>query len=138
MTAGERLIQQGFEQARKELFEQGRREGECRALLLWLRQRFGSQVDEDVERRVEMAPSEVIGTWVDRIFSAATLSDLMGVRPGRQEIERGMLLRLLRKRFGSQVDGKVERCVQAASDQQFATWEDRIFFAATLAEIMAT
>ncbi len=67
MTAGERLIQQGE--------ERGIQEGE-RSLLL-LRQRFGSQVDSDTERRLASATAEQIGTWAERVLSAASRAELL-------------------------------------------------------------
>jgi hypothetical protein len=70
MTAGERLIQQGE--------QRGIQRGERAALLRLLKQRFGSQVDADIERRVEAAASEEIATWLDRVLSAATLAEVLG------------------------------------------------------------
>jgi hypothetical protein len=53
------------------------------------------------------------------------------------ERERKLLLRLLRRRFGNQVDGGTERRVEAASAEQIEVWIDRVLFAATLAELLA-
>jgi predicted transposase YdaD len=64
-----------------------------------------------------------------------------GIQEGRQqgilEGERRLLLRLLRVRFGDQVDGDPARRVSSASHQQIELWEDRILSGGTLAEIFA-
>jgi hypothetical protein len=46
-------------------------------LLGLLRQRFGDEVDAQVERRVASAPVEQIETWTTRVLSAATLAELL-------------------------------------------------------------
>jgi hypothetical protein len=69
MTAGERLIQQGE--------ERGLQKGERALLLRLLRKRFGNQVDDATERRVEAASSEQIAIWAERVLSAATLAELL-------------------------------------------------------------
>lgn len=56
---------------------------------------------------------------------------------GREQGERGALLRLLRKRFGAQVNDDTERRVAAAPPEQIALWLDRVLSAATLAELLA-
>jgi hypothetical protein len=53
------------------------------------------------------------------------------------ERERKLLLRLLRQRFGDQVDGDTERHVEAASAKQVEAWLDRVLSATTLAELLA-
>ena len=73
MTAGERLIQQGEERG----IQKGIQQGERAVLLRLLRQRFGSQVDTDTERRLAMATTEQLATWVERVLSAATLTELL-------------------------------------------------------------
>jgi hypothetical protein len=42
-----------------------------------LRKRFGSQVDREVEGRVEAASTDQIAVWTERVLSAATLAELM-------------------------------------------------------------
>lgn len=54
-----------------------------------------------------------------------------------QQGERGLLLRLLRKRFGAQVNDDTERRVAAASPEQIGLWAERVLSAATLAELLA-
>jgi len=68
MTAGERLIQQG--EAR------GIQQGERALLLRLLRKRFGNEVDDDTERRVDAASTDQIAIWAERMWSAATLAEL--------------------------------------------------------------
>jgi putative YhgA-like transposase len=76
VTAGQLLIDQGFQEG----FQQGERagfqQGERATLLLLLRHRFGNQVDKHVEERVATASIERIETWTIRMLSAATLADL--------------------------------------------------------------
>lgn len=73
MTVGERLIQQG--EARG--LQQGIQQGEKAILLRMLRNRFGNQVDETVERRVEAASPETVVAWADRVISAPALAELL-------------------------------------------------------------
>lgn len=60
-----------------------------------------------------------------------------GIQQGIQEGERGLLLRLLRRRFGNQVDAEIERRIATASAEQIATWADRVLSPATLSEVLA-
>jgi hypothetical protein len=67
-----------------------------------------------------------------------------GVKQGFQEglelgveRERRLLLRLLRRRFGAEVDGETERRVAAASAERIEVWAERELSAATLAEVLA-
>jgi hypothetical protein len=78
MTAGERLIQQGEERGLQQGEERGIQKGERGMLLRQLRKRFGSQVDADVEQRVEAASAAQIAIWADRVLSEATLAEIMG------------------------------------------------------------
>jgi hypothetical protein len=48
-----------------------------------------------------------------------------------------VLLRLLRQRFGAQVDAPVEQRIMTASVEQIETWSMRVLSAATLAELFA-
>jgi hypothetical protein len=77
MTAGERLIQQGEERGIQKGIQQGIEQGERAVLLRLLRQRFGSQVDTDTERRLATATTDQLATWVERVLSAATLTELL-------------------------------------------------------------
>ena len=77
MTAGERLIQQGEERGMQKGIQQGVQQGERAVLLRLLRQRFGNQVDSDIEGRLATASPQQIATWVERVLSAATLTELL-------------------------------------------------------------
>lgn len=59
------------------------------------------------------------------------------IQEGFMQGERAALLRLLRHRFGDQVDTIVEQRVAAASTEQIETWTVRVLTAATLAELFA-
>jgi trans-2-enoyl-CoA reductase len=48
-----------------------------------------------------------------------------------------VLLRLLRRRFGAEVDGEIERRVAVAPGEQIEVWAERVLSAATLAELLA-
>jgi predicted transposase/invertase (TIGR01784 family) len=60
-----------------------------------------------------------------------------GVKQGFQQGERAALLRLLRHRFGDQVDNHVEERVATASIERVETWTVRVLSAATLADLFA-
>ena len=53
------------------------------------------------------------------------------------ERERKLLLRLLRRRFGAEVDGEIERRVEIASVEQVEVWAERVLSAAALTELLA-
>ena len=59
-----------------------------------------------------------------------------GIEQGRQRFQE-VLLRLLRQRFGDEVDAGIERRVASASFDQIETWTGRVLSAATLAELLA-
>ena len=73
----------------------------------------------------------------DTIMTAGQRLIQQGEERGIQKGERALLLRLLRKRFGSQVDADTERCLSTASTEQIATWAERVLSAATLTELLA-
>jgi len=58
-------------------------------------------------------------------------------REAIQEGERKLLVRQLRRRFGAEVDGEVERRVAAAPAEQIEIWAERVLSALTLAELLA-
>ncbi|HMA03325.1 MAG TPA: Rpn family recombination-promoting nuclease/putative transposase [Gemmatimonadaceae bacterium] len=68
VTAGQQLIEQGRKQGIEQGFQQ--------MLLRLLRQRFGDQVDTQVEQRIVTASVEQIETWSRRVLSAPTLAEL--------------------------------------------------------------
>ena len=72
VTTGQQLIEQGREQG----IQQGIQQGSQRVLLPLLRQRFGDEVDSQVEQRIAGASVEQIDTWTTRLLSAATLAEI--------------------------------------------------------------
>jgi hypothetical protein len=63
-----------------------------------------------------------------------------GLQQGLQQSvdrEQKLLLRMLRQRFGDQVDGATEQRVAAASADQIELWIERVPSAATLAQLLA-
>jgi len=60
-----------------------------------------------------------------------------GIYEGLEQGERRILLRQLRRRFGSQVDGEAERRLEGASAEQIEVWAERVLSVATLAELLA-
>ena len=58
-------------------------------------------------------------------------------REAMKEGKRELLLRLLRRRFGAEVDGETERRVAAAPAEQVEVWAVRVLSASTLAELLA-
>jgi len=64
-----------------------------------------------------------------------------GRQEGRQEGmelgERKLLLRQLRRRFGAEIDGEIERRVAAAPAERVEVWAERVLSAGTLAELLA-
>ena len=69
-------LQQGLQQGIQQERQQGRQRFQ-ELLLRLLRQRFGDEVDANVELRVATASVEQIETWTDRVLSAATLAELL-------------------------------------------------------------
>jgi hypothetical protein len=61
----------------QQLFEQGRKQGIQQMLLRQLGQRFGAEVDPQVEQRITTASVEQIEIWSGRVLTAATLGDLL-------------------------------------------------------------
>jgi predicted transposase YdaD len=59
-----------------------------------------------------------------------------GIHQGIQQATQGVLLRLLRQRFGDAAHGEVEQRIAAASIEQLQTWTDRVLSAATLADVL--
>ena len=63
--------------AAQQYIEQGRKEGKSIMLLGLVRQRFGDAVNNQIENRIETASITQLDTWTTRIFSAATLTELL-------------------------------------------------------------
>lgn len=88
VTIAQQLIEQGYRQG----FEQGYRQGveqEYRqgveqgveqairhVLLRLLQQRFGAEVDQRIEKRIDTASREQLEVWVMRVLSAPDLADV--------------------------------------------------------------
>jgi flagellar biosynthesis/type III secretory pathway protein FliH len=60
-----------------------------------------------------------------------------GVKQGLEQGERKVLLRQLRRRFGAEVDGEIERRVATVAVEQIEVWAERVLSAATLTELLA-
>lgn len=59
------------------------------------------------------------------------------IEQGRQQGIQGVLLRLLRQRFGDAVDAQVEQRIATASLEQVEVWTGRVLSASTLAAVIA-
>jgi hypothetical protein len=77
-----------------------------------------------------MNTQDIVETW-----RRAAIEE--GVQQGLEQGERKVLLRLLRRRFGAEVDSEIERRVAAAPAEQLEVWTERVLSAATLAELLA-
>ena len=73
-----------------------------------------------------MATQDIVETWRQE-----------AIQEGVEQGERKLLLRLLRRRFGPQVDGEVARRLEAASTAQIEAWTECVLSAATIAELLA-
>jgi predicted transposase/invertase (TIGR01784 family) len=93
MTAGERLIEQGVQQGIQQGIQQGVQQG------------IQQGVQQGIQQRVQR--------------------------------ERTILLRLLKQRFGDEVNGEIEGRVAAASVEQIDRWAERETSATTLAHVFA-
>ena len=78
------------------------------------------------DREFLMDTQDIVETWRRE-----------AIQEGLEHGERNVLLRQLRRRFGAEVDGEVERRVAAASPEQVEVWTDRVLSAVTLAELLA-
>jgi hypothetical protein len=78
------------------------------------------QTSEDQE--FLMNTQDIVETWRREAF---------------QDGERTVLLRLLRRRFGVQINSEIERRVAGAPAEQVEVWTDRVLSAATLTELLA-
>jgi hypothetical protein len=81
-----------------------------------------------------MNTQEIVETWHRKTFEEGREE---GLQQGLEQGERKVLLRQLRRRFGAQVDGEIERRVAAAPGEQIEIWAERVLSAATLAELLA-
>jgi hypothetical protein len=80
-----------------------------------------------------MVTHDIVETWRREAIQEGVQQGLeLGV-----ERERNLLLRLLRRRFGAEVDGEIERRVATAPAEQVEVWAERVLSAPTLAELLA-
>lgn len=86
------------------------------------------QTSEDQE--FLMDTQEIVESWRQEAIQ-------QGLEQGVKQGECKLLLRVLRRRFGAQVDGEIERRVATASPEQIEVWAERVLSAATLAELLA-
>ena len=81
-----------------------------------------------------MDTQEIVELWRQEAVQEGVQQ---GLEQGVQRGERKPLLRMLRRRFGAEVDGEIERRVATASAEQIEVWAERVLSAATLAELLA-
>lgn len=91
-------------------------------------------VNHRVEQRAleELLERELGSKAKDTTMGLLEKSRLQGRQQGFQEL----LMRLLRQRFGGEVDAGVEQRVTGASVEQIEVWSSRVLSAGTLAEVM--
>jgi len=98
------------------------------------------QTSEDQE--FLMNTQDIVETWRREAIQEGVEQGVkqgleQGVKQGLEQGERKVLLRQLRRRFGAEVDGEIERRVAAAPAEQIEIWAERVLSAVTLAEILA-
>jgi hypothetical protein len=71
----------------------------------------------------------------DAIMTAGQQLIEQGIEQGRQQGAQGVLLRMLRRRFGVEVDAHIEQRIAAASVERIEAWSERVLSATTLAEL---
>jgi hypothetical protein len=76
-----------------------------------------------------MNTQDIVETWRREAIQE-------GLQQGLER-ERKLLLRLLRRRFGAEVDSETERRVAMAPAEQVEVWAERVLSAATLTELLA-
>ena len=77
-----------------------------------------------------MNTEDIVETWRQEAIHE-------GVKQGVEQGERKVLLLLLRRRFGRQVNTEIERRITAAPAAQIEVWIDRVLSADSLAELLA-
>jgi len=97
------------------------------------------EVNDHVQREALQALLErELGTEAkEAIMTAGQQIREEGRQEGRREGECALLLRLLRRRFGTAVNADVEQRIGTASIDQIDTWGERMLSAATLTELLA-
>jgi hypothetical protein len=90
-----------------------------------------------LEREIGPEAKEAIVTAGQQLIEQGRQQGIkQGIEQSRQRAQE-VLLRLLRQRFGDEVNAHVERHVATASVEQIETWTTRVLSAATLAELLA-
>lgn len=87
-----------------------------------------------LEREIGPETKDAIMTAGQRLIEQGRQQ---GIEQGRQQGVQGVLLRLLRQRFGDAVNAQVEQRIATASLEQVEAWTGRVLSAATLAEVLA-
>jgi hypothetical protein len=96
------------------------------AVETWRREAIQEGVKQGLEEGVKQGLEEGVKQGLEE-----------GVKQGLEQGERKLLLRMLRRRFGAEVDGETERRVAMAPAEQIEVWAERVLSATTLAEVLA-
>jgi flagellar biosynthesis/type III secretory pathway protein FliH len=110
--------------------------------------RFALTVPTDPVQRTRddeeflMDTQDIVETWRREAVQEGVQQGIQqgvqqGLQQGLEQGERKLLLRLLRRRFGTEVDSETERRVATAPAEQVEVWAERVLSAATLAELLA-
>lgn len=101
--------------------------------------RYILEVNEHVEPEELQAllEREIGPETKDAIMTAGQQLIEQGRQQGVQQGIQGVLLRLLRQRFGDAVNAQVEQRIVTASLEQVDAWTGRVLSAATLGEVFA-
>ena len=76
-TLAQQLTNQGIQQG----IQQGQQQGQRSVVRRLLERRFGP-LSSEAEQRLQQADATTLESWVDRIFQAQTLEDVVGPLPG--------------------------------------------------------
>jgi hypothetical protein len=90
-----------------------------------------------LEREIGPEAKDAIMTAGQRLIEQGRQQGIeQGRQQGIQQGIQGVLLRLLRQRFGDAVSAQVEQRIATASPEQVEAWTGRVLSAATLAEVL--
>jgi hypothetical protein len=97
------------------------------------------EVNDHVEREALQAllERELGPEAKEAIVTAGQQIREEGRQEGRREGECALLLRQLRRRFGTAVNAEIEQRIATASIEQVDTWAERVLSVATLTELLA-
>lgn len=94
-------------------------------------------LQELLEREVGPEAKDTIVTVGQRLIQQGIQQGIeQGIQQGIQQGERAALLRLLRRRFGADVDTDTELRIANASGQEIEAWLEGVLSAVTLAELL--